>query len=375
MLRIKTILKIKMMLFLKKILPYGLYKSIECRNREKSNINENEKYKFSYFHSKKASKEKYCIFRLVKPDYAVFAAGIQYIFACEYVRSKKFIPLLDLEYEYIFQQNNIGKENEWDACFEQEITVKEALKKDYVLVESFGMPNTWLSKMCIEINGEKDDHFIHAKKDNWRSYYAKINPYVQKWWIVKEEVMNDYVQKVGKKIRIENKIVGIALRELFSKDVKKHEDDSDTNLFANHPIMPRVEEILLVTKEYMKKWNCTKIFLSTQYQESLELFVKEFGENVIYLERERAEFSNYSSGIVMDESNRNAKKYYEYIKKQNSNLTKNVTIPYVQEVIGLSECDFLIAAKCSGSIAALSLNGGKYQDIYILPDKNNISRY
>ncbi len=77
----------------------------------------------------------------------------------------------------------------------------------------------------------------------------------------------------------------------------------------------------------------------------------------------------------MDESNRNAKKYYEYIKKQNSNLTKNVTIPYVQEVIGLSECDFLIAAKCSGSIAALSLNGGKYQDIYILPDKNNISRY
>ena len=76
--------------------------------------------------------------------------------------------------------------------------------------------------------------------------------------------------------------------ELFSKDVKKHEDDSDTNLFANHPIMPRVEEILLVTKEYMKKWNCTKIFLSTQYQESLELFVKEFGENVIYLERERA---------------------------------------------------------------------------------------
>ncbi len=375
MLKIKNVLKIKMMFFLKKILPYGLYKSIECKSRERSNINENEKYKFSYFYSKKASKEKYCIFRLVEPDYAIFAAGIQYIFACEYAESKGFIPLLDLEYGYIFQQNNLGYENEWDACFKQTLTVKEALDKDYVLVESFGTPNTWLPKMCMELNGERDDHFIHAKQDNWRSYYTKISPYVKKWWIIKDEVMNDYIQKVGRRIRSENKILGVALRELFSKDVNKHEDDSDVKLFANHPLVPGVEEILFMTKEYMKKWNCTKLFLSTQYQESLELFVKEFGEDVIYLERERTEFLNYSSGIVMDESNRDAKKYYEYIKKQNSNLTKNVTIPYVQEVIGLSECDFLIAAKCSGTIAALALNGGKYQDIYILSDKNNIGRY
>ena len=52
-----------------------------------------------------------------------------------------------------------------------------------------------------------------------------------------------------------------------------------------------------------------------------------------------------------------------------------MTVTYTEEIIGLSKCDYLIAAKSSGSIAALAMNGGKYKDIYILPDKNNIERY
>ena len=72
----------------------------------------NERYKMAYFHSKrKNTKEKYCIIRFQRPEYALLAAGIQYVFIYEWAISKGFIPVLDLEYEYDYQRYEIGQNN------------------------------------------------------------------------------------------------------------------------------------------------------------------------------------------------------------------------------------------------------------------------
>ena len=38
-------------------------------------------------------------------------------------------------------------------------------------------------------------------------------------------------------------------------------------------------------------------------------------------------------------------------------------------------CTYFLGGPCSGSAVALTMNGGKYEDIYILEDKRKITRY
>lgn len=357
-------------------LPYETYVSFLQYYRKVTKflkINKLEEYRGAYFYKKdKNSKEKYCIFRMAAP-FGIFAVARRYVFSYEFAISKGFIPLMDFSYEYNFQQYNLGDENLWEYIFEQPITVKEALKKNHVIVGDLGA-NEWSDEMCLDINGAKDDCFIHAKQKDWRNYYAKVHPYVKKCWLLKQNILDDYIEKCGYKIRIADKILGVALREEFASDTNHSEEH--LKMYNIHPSVPGVEETMGIVKEYMKKWNCNKIFLSAQCKESLDLFLDEFGEDrVIFLVRERMSVQEFSK-MPRKLWEMNEKEFYEYSHRISvEEAIKNTTIPYVEEVLGLSECDYFIGAKSSGTIAALSLNGGKYKDIYILPDKNKIARY
>lgn len=359
--------------FLRNKLPYGLFIKIEILyGKYLKSFKKDEKYcHMAYFHSKnQKAKEKYCIFRGCKPGYGLFAAGLQYIFAYEFAKSKGYIPLLDLEYTYDFQQYNLGKENDWEYCFDQPITVKEALEKDYVLVEDTTI--AWLDKTCIDINGKKGEHYIHMRKKDWRKYYANVNKYIKKCWLFKQEFLNEYTRKCGYEIQKKDRVLGVSLRERFSKDLYSKMKKATIEIYNDHPMNPGIQEVLKIVKEHVKKWNCNKIFLATAYRESLEIFQSEFGDNILYLERERESFEDVAT--QPDFWAMSDKEICEYSTNR-LDVTRNMVISYAEEVLGLSNCDYLIAAVSSGSIAALSLNGGKYKDIYILPDKNKITRY
>lgn len=210
--------------FLRNKLPYRLFIAIEIMyGRYLKYWKKNGKdCHMAYFYRKKFNaKEKYCIFRGCKPGYAIFAAGLQYIFAYEFALSKGYIPVFDLEYTYDFRQHNFGKENDWEYCFEQNVSVKEALKKDFILVEDTTIG--WLDKTCIDINGKRGDHYIHLRKNNWREYYANVNKYIQKSWIFKEEFINKYMKECGYIINGNNGILGVSLREAFSMDIHSKE--------------------------------------------------------------------------------------------------------------------------------------------------------
>lgn len=359
-----------------KRLPYESYIDFLLGYRKINRIlrrNQEQEYKLAYYYRKnRNAKEKYCIFRKSLPVNGIFAVAIHAIFACEFARSKGFIPLMDFEYAYNFQQYNLGNENEWESIFEQPITVKEALTKDFVLVEGLGTVE-YLNKMCMDINGDKNDYWLHVRQNNWREYYAKVNPYVKKCWVLKKDIRDEYRCIWNSKIKNGDKVLGIALREEFSADVKKLEEH--IKVYNNHPSVPGIAETLQIVKKYMEKWQCNKIFLSTQYKESLEIFLKEWGQDkIVYLERVRINMNSlleYPTNMW----NMSEKEYYDYRHTIGGEERQESQRRYVEEVFCLSECDYFIGAKSSGAIAALSLNGGKYKDIYILPDKNKIDRY
>lgn len=371
-------IKNRFFLWLEKVLPYEEYAIIRSRYCWLTTPKEwKNKYKFSYFLSKRPeAQKKYCILRLQMPQYALFAAGIQYIFMYDWAASRGYTPLLDIEYGYNFQRYMLGEDNVWEYCFEQSIKVKDAIKKEWVLVEDIGVGEKYRPEICEDINGKVDDRFIHVVKEGWREYYKKVNQYIQKTWVFKKHFLEECKNESTCKINKADKVLGVFLRENFSKDMEKcRSDNAAKEVYRNHPVTIGVKDTVQVVKEYMKKWNCNKIFLATVVQDSVDLFVEEFGQKVSWIERDRFSFAD----VISDSNifwNMSEKELYErYNEKYGEKYLYNMTLSYAKEIYNLSCCDYLIATKSSGAAVALSLNGGKYEDIFILPDFNKIERY
>ena len=56
-----------------------------------------------------------------------------------------------------------------------------------------------------------------------------------------------------------------------------------------------------------------------------------------------------------------------------SEYKKDIT--YLKEIIALSQCNYFIGGASSGAAIALTMNGGEYEDIYLLEDIRKINRY
>lgn len=68
---------------------------------------------------------------------------------------------------------------------------------------------------------------------------------------------------------------------------------------------------------------------------------------------------------------------FEFYEKMNKTKEWNYenNISYVKDLVALSRCTYFLGGPCSGSAVALTLNGGQYEDVYILEDKRKITRY
>ncbi len=325
-------------------------------------------YPEAVFLSKKKSEKKYCIVRYRMPVFGLVAAGIQYVFCYYLLAERGYIPILDIEYTYSFKQGRIGEYNIWDACFKQPISAKEAATQPYVLAagELFDYSND--PQICLALNDDIKDHFIHVRKENFREYYAKAQKYVEPIWQVKNELLTELDEEIWNKVN-GCKILGVFLRENFSKDVF-FENREDQRIYSNHPLLPGVRETIEIIKSQLSVWEYDYIFLSTIYIESLQQFKDAFEDRVIYIERPRMSIKDKRlANFGMSE-----KETYEMF---NLNLTYHINISqtYIKEIVALSRCTYLLGGASSGMAAALVMNGGQYEDIHILEDARKIQRY
>jgi len=352
-------------------LPYENYVVIKRVYKKITSRKNKDFYREAYFVSRKNSKKKYCIFRLEIPYYMLFSAGNLYLYMYNWAIDKGMIPILDVEYTYDFERYRLGEKNIWEMIFEQPLTVKKALNEDWVLVESIGIENHYLKRTCRKINGRSEDYYIHVQQKNWRNYYSKIHLFVKKAWVFKESFLKEFDLEYGHYFKNDHKILGVSLRESFSEDAKKLRSNvTAKNVYLRHPLVPGIEETIELVKHYMNEWNCEKIFLATIMQESVDLFIQEFGDRVIVVDRCRQSIEIFKETQTSLEMTSKEKKEMNEEKKVRESIK-----PYAKEVLALSYCDYLVAAKSGGTAAALSLNGGKYEDIYILQDRNKSKRY
>lgn len=326
-------------------------------------------YPEAFYFSKKKDKNKYCVVRYSIPTYALMAAGIQYIFCYYKLCDKGYIPVLDLECEYSYEQGRIGELGIWDSCFEQSITAKDAIKQKYVLATGNMYDYSGDKRIAKWLNGDTQDHFLHVKKDNYKEYYAKAKKLTEPIWKVKDTIIAELEKEVGSIIK-EQRVLGVFLREDFSNDVI-YKDKKDIKVYENHPLLPTVQEIINIIKNDLQQWQYDKIYVSALYSKSIETMKKELGDKVVYIQRKNMLSSRDDRKIGFTDT---SFELYEKMNKTKEWYYEN-NISYVKDLVALSRCTYFLGGPCSGSAVALTMNGGKYEDIYILEDKRKITRY
>lgn len=335
-------------------------------------------YDLPYFISKnKKSKEKYVVFRYASPTYAILAAARNYVFAYLWAYKHGMIPLMDIEQEYEYENHRLGVNNLWDEIFEQPITVKEVQEKDWVLVESLNSRRLSFRPYDILINGKKDDCFLRIRTgDGWREYYKKVQSYAENCFKLRPEMQETCEKLCYEKIGDGKNVLGISLREVFSMDADKYFTNKETrNVYDKHPKTYGVLTIIEMAKEYMEKWQCNKIFISTVFSDSVEQFEKTFGEKVVWIDRDRKRLDErlVSSNVAWTKNNREIWESVHTQEGQKENM--EMTTSYIKEMYILSKCDCFLASRCSGTTMALALNGGEYRQFECLPDINKSELY
>jgi hypothetical protein len=328
-----------------------------------------------YFLKRKRNNEKYYVIRITS-DVAPFAAWRMCILSYDWAIKKGYIPIIDIEHAEYFRsgRKSLGKDNIWEDIFVQAIPTKEVYNKKWVWVEYVGV-RPYDKKTCLDLNGNAEEHLIHATMRDWRNYYSSVKQMNKSFGLFREEIVCEFKDKYSKYFANNDIILGVCLREEFSKEWLESLPDSSKakEVYQRHPLGPSVEDIISIVKRNCEKWKCNKIFVTTLYQETIERFKNEFGENIIYIDRKRKGMKVYINNAIK-QWEYDDKEWVEYRKRSRTEeRRRNET--YAQEIIGLSKCDYFIGAPCSATMGALGLNGGNYKDIYLLEDYNKSDLY
>lgn len=317
----------------------------------------------NFFHKGK----RYYIFRY-NFGWGVMGVLKSYVFYYEWAKKEGYIPIIDLDSRYDFINGTMGRISLWDTLFEQEITVQEALKQKGTIVGAIDQYDGYLSETVEKYNSEQKP-FLQFSQDNWREYYSDVYKLIAPVWKPKKESI-ERVECFIKNYNNMNNVVGVIMREEFSREAHEQYTGETKERYLKHPLMHSVQEIIEIVDEYIKKKKCDYIFVSSQYTDTIEKFVSIFGEKVIYIDRERKRYDYF--GVVNDEFNGDDYFRHEKFIKEHQKIY-TMYQQYMEETMIVSKCDYLITGPNSEAIFALGLNKGTYKDVCFLESKNSVT--
>lgn len=305
----------------------------------------------------------YYIYRSGNTDVGILVFYARILTNIEKILAENVIPIIDFEKEENFFHDKVGLENQWEYCFEQPegIHIEDIRKSNKVILGGFQFHN---------------ETTIHMITENYREYYNKWNRIAEKYIPVRADLKKEW-DEFYEKLFSTDKVLGICLREDFRY---LHEENLEISKF--HPNEPILQDIIECIKEYKEKWNCKKIFVTTMFQETINILEEFFGEDLIYIERAREKMADqaYRNYIKGYQATKGSKKIIKYIneettKREVDGNRKDVVISYVKEMYGLSKCCSILGTRCGGMRVALIWNGGEYENIKTFNEEQNKKFY
>ncbi len=352
-------------------LSYERQVAIRIKNT-KAEKKENDYKDVFFLRKNRNAKEKYVVIRMDYPLHGLFSVINLYLFSAEWLSEKGYIPVLDYEYVDCIENNEVGDNDILNRIFVNDVKTKDLKGKLWVLVDDYAIQKK-SNKIAVFLNNSPTDFSIRIKNDlGWRDYYKRTSSVFYKHFKFSDSFVNEVKCEVIDRF-IKGKTVGVIMRESFSKrSHKTYNGKMNDEIFKHEPCVPDIESIIALLKIKMNEWEIEKCFVSTMMSETVTTFEKEFGESIIVVDRTRRSYKkcleinkkiNESSGDLYKSMLRIGGVGYD---QYNSDI-----YCYMKECLAASMCDYLIAVKCSGTVGALMLNGGKYREVVICEDYNN----
>ena len=268
----------------------------------------------------------YYIIRRLNTSVGLFSNYIVFAGQIKYALQNGWIPVIDMK-NY---PNNyldpvlLGKVNSWEYYFCQPIggiTLEEAYNSDNVILSSDTVPDFPNASMSFYNN---ENNIL----DNWRAIVKlgllRLQP------IIQEEISIIYNRLFSKN----DKILGVYMRGTDYINLKP----------AYHPIPPSVELVFDTIEAVRNKWNYNKIFLSAEDYDTVVRFKEKFGNICVTTNRQ---YINYDGKTNLPKYHSNRPNDFFLSGKE-----------YLTDLVIMSNCNSLIAARCSGSVGVMMMSGG-----------------
>ena len=253
-----------------------------------------------------------------------------------YALAKGMIPIVDMQ-NYLspyLEDDKLGKENAWEYYFKQPCRYGLDDTGRNVRYSSLHFWQSLLPLLILQSRDKRYSEFFELWSEVYRNFFALSDDASQ------------YIEEEYKRlIKPDMRVIGVYCRG--TDYVKMRPRD--------HPAQPNVQDVIGKVNEVMQEWNCDFIYITTEERKTVELFEKAFPGKVLYANQmfyDDIDYdygSNFITGVNFD--------------RENDTYLKG--LQYLSSVIIFSRCTSAVISLCGGSVSAMYINGGKYENTYI----------
>jgi len=306
----------------------NIIKAFKFGLENQTNIQKNKKIDLNYENVSFA-----VIKRAACPSCGLFSNYIVYLGCIRKYLKKGFIPILEfISYKNVINGFKVDptKGNPWEYYFNQPFgyeynnIIRKAKNIKYF--------------ECSNIIRPTENIFLNKQSMNfWHSF---ANQYIP----IKNEIINESNNIIKTIFKGSKNVLGVLLRGTDYVAMRPR----------SHPIPPKIEVVIKDVRLLDNKYNYNWIFLATEDNNIRDIFIKSIGIKVKCLLSKTKTFYNYST-----------KKPLALNIDFKNNLDFNKI--YLLNIIILSKCLDLLAAKTSGTIGIFILTEGfRYYKVYNL---------
>lgn len=281
----------------------------------------------------------YIISKKDSPGAGLFAFVTAFFAQIIYALAKGMIPVIDMQNHpsSYLEEGELGKVNAWEKFFKQPCGYGLDDISGEKVIYSFGA--AWQTVLPITNQIKDYDLLLNKHLDLWAAMYSSF-------FSVNDAAAQYIEQEYRTLFKPGMRVIGVHFRGT----------DYTQGRPAGFPVQPSSDDVIEKVSSMMPVWKCDYVFVATEERKTISAFEAAFPGRVLtsacryYDEADDVDFSEkFNSSVRFDRAND------VYLKG----------LEYLTAVILLSRCNCAVLGVCGGSMAALFVNGGKYERTHI----------
>lgn len=293
--------------------------------------------KYKTIKSDNRDNRTFYIIRREDPNVGIFSCILTFLSHLRYADEKGYIPVIDMmnfDNEYLYPEE-IGGKNAWEFYFKQPGNV--------ALDIAYNSKKVKISSGHFKKGYAPSENFLNSKKADdyaiWKELWEKYIHYNDDTLKYLEENYNQIIKKCNRE-----KLLGVLCR---GTDYFHY-----TNAQGGERSIEKISLVIKKVEETARDKNCTWVFLATEDEDILQMFIKAFGERLIFIEDDRL-------------SSMEQKLLGEAWKEKHIDLKKK-GLNYILNLYVLSHCKCFVGAKTSASVFLPIISEMEYMLFYDL---------